>query len=139
MSESHDEKSSVSYDRVETIDVPSDYYEKKIAIRYIDWRRCRRKINNIQTSIPRFHLIYSLLLGISASSGLSTVTISASQGLPAWVLPLYICVCIFSFIASIGFYLVDRMFIKQKKSLTNDLIEDLNDIESTFPSSFQER
>lgn len=124
----------INIDRPQRIDLPSAEHETRIAIRYIDWSRIKRKVKDMQDPTPRLHLIYSSLFGFSGSSTLSCIIISQSEGLLPWVLPLFICISVFSFISGGAIYLLDRKNREERISEMDECIQDMNEVESTFPS-----
>jgi len=124
--------SVIEWERAEKISIPSPDLERRIAIRYIDWSRCKRKIMRIKAPIPRLHLVYSGLFGISASSVLSIITHSGSENISPWILPLYSCIFFFSLVCAIVFVIVDLKLRERRKSDLEELSEDMNEIESTF-------
>ena len=89
-----DETKTVIWQRNEPISVPVSAQERRIAIRYLDWDRCKKRLERIRQEIPRLHLVFSFLFGISASSAFSLVTFYANPAasLPSWTLPLFILV-----------------------------------------------
>lgn len=124
----------INIDRPQRIDLPSAEHEARIAIRHIDWSRIKRKVNNMQDPTPRLHLFYSSLFGFSGSSALSSIIISQSEGLLPWVLPLFQCISFFSFISGGAIYLLDRKNREERISEMDECIQDMNEVESTFPS-----
>ena len=124
----------LNWKREEHIAVPSPNREKRMAIRCSDWERLKRRLSRIVDPVPRPSIVYSILFGIAASSGLSIIPIAASQGLPPWVTPLYACVCAFSLLCGGVFVWVDRKVRSGRKSELRDIEADMNDIESMFSS-----
>jgi len=129
-----------SYDRVlnwkreEPIAVPSPDRERRMAIRYSDWKRLKRRLSQVVDQIPKLSVVYSILFGIAATAGLSIIPIAASQDLPSWVTPLYLCVFAFSLFCGLIFVLVDRKFRSRRKSDLRDIEADMKDIEAMFES-----
>jgi len=131
----NEENRSVTWKREEPISVPIPAQERRIAVRYLDWDRCKKRLQKIRQQIPRLHLVYSFLFGIAASSLFSLITLFANPEtqLPAWGCPLYILIFVFSLGAAICFVYVDQKILHEKKSDIDDLVEEMESIEKTFP------
>jgi hypothetical protein len=131
-------KSEITIKRDETIAIPSAEQEKRIGIRYQDWERCKRKIKKLRQQVPRFHLIYSFSFGVSASAASSLIT-SLAQGAssPSWITFLYAALFATSLIIGILFVFVDRTFRAKRQSEIDDLIEEMEIIEKTFPPTLE--
>ncbi|MFX0204101.1 MAG: hypothetical protein ACFFCW_49010 [Candidatus Hodarchaeota archaeon] len=128
----------LNWKREEPIAVPSPSREKRMAIRCSDWERIKRRISQIADPIPKLSVVYSILFGIAATSGLSILPIVVSQGLPSWVTPLYICIFLFSFLCGCVFVYVDRKFRSGRSSDIKDIKADMNDIEGMFETLISE-
>lgn len=130
-------KSQVTYTRDETITLPSPEQEKRYGIRYHDWVRIEKKLKKIKQQVPRFHLIYSFFFGVSVSSVSALITSYAQPtgNLPSWVLSLYWALFAIGLIMGSSFVYVDRIFRKEQQSDVNDIIEDMENIEETFPKT----
>ena len=124
----------LNWKREEPIAVPSSDRERRMAIRYSDWERLKRRLSRVVDPVPRLSVVYSILFGIAASSGLSIIPIAKSQGLPSWVTPLYACVCVFSLLCGFVFVWVDRKVRSGMESELQDIEADMNDIEDMFES-----
>lgn len=131
------EKSQITYTRHETITLPSPEQEKRYGIRYQDWERCKKKLRKIKKQVPRFHLIYSFFFGVSASSFSALITSSAQSqaSLPSWIFLLYWALSLFGLIIGISFVYVDKIFRKEQQSDLDEIIEDMESIEETFPNT----
>lgn len=125
---------NVYYTRQEPISVPSPLQERRIAIRYHDWARCKNKLKKIRSRIPRIHLLYSFLFGITASSLFSLVAFytSPQTQYPEWIYPLYWLLMIFSLVTASGFVFVDKRMLAEKDTVMDEVIEDMEGIEKTF-------
>lgn len=128
------ENQTVTLKRDQSISLPSPSQERSLAIRYLDWNRCKMKLRRISQRVPRLHLVYSFLFGITASSGFSLLTFSTQTEtkLPAWGYPLYSLIFVFSLVTAIVFVYVDRRIGLDKQSEIDDVIEDMKSIEETF-------
>lgn len=134
-----DESQGPTYTRQEPISVPVPAKERRLAIRYLDWNRCKKKLKKIKQQTPRLHIVYSFLLGITTSSGFSLTTfyLNTETKLPSWGYPLYALLFVFSLAAAGCFYYVDQKNRKGKASEIDDIVEDMEDIEKTFPPETQ--
>lgn len=133
MNQQYSHDSVLNWQREEDIAVPSRDREKRMAIRHSDWERLTRRLSRVlATPVLKLSVAYSILFGISASSGLSIIPIATSQGLPSWVTPLYVCVCIFSFVCGCTFVYVDRRVRSGMESDIQEIRTDMKDIEALF-------
>lgn len=126
------DRQDLNWKREDHILLPSVDQEKRMAIRVLDWERLKRKLSTVDEPIQKIAVVYSILFGVSASSGLSIIPLFMSEGLPAWVIPLYGCVCIFSLISAFIFVGIDWKFRSKKKSDIQEINKDFEDIESLF-------
>jgi hypothetical protein len=129
-----DETRTVVWERKEPISVPVSDQERRIAIRYLDWDRCKKGLSKISQEVPRFHLVFSFLFGIAASSVFSLIAFYANPAanLPSWVYPLFILIFVFSLSNAAIFVALDRKMKRNRKSDVDDILEDMNNIEKTF-------
>lgn len=129
-----DKHSTLSWKRDETISVPSSSQERRIAIRYLDWERCKKKLAKTKNQVPRFHLVFSFLFGIAASSGFSLMAFysNSQTKLPEWELPLYWLLFFFSLGVGSVFVYVDHQLRKKEQSDIEEIIDDMDAIEKTF-------
>lgn len=133
------ENQTLSVKRDQSISLPASSQERRLAIRYLDWDRCKRKLKKIRQRVPKLHLVYSFLFGITATSGFSLLTFSTQTEtkLPTWGYPLYSLIFVFSLVTAIVFVYVDRRIGFDKQSEIDDIIEDMKSIEETFPNPVQ--
>lgn len=124
-------KEVLNWRREEPIAVPGPDRERRMAIRYSDWKRLRRRLSRVADPIPRLSVAYSVLFGIAASSGLSIIPIAISYGL-SWVTSLYICICGFSLLCGCVFVWIDRKVHLARCSDLEDIEADMEEIESMF-------
>lgn len=129
-----DETKTVVWQREEPISVPMSAQERRIAIRYLDWNRCKKRLSKARQEVPRFHLVFSFLFGIAASSAFSLIAFYANPAanFPAWVYPLFILVFVFSLCNGAIFVALDRRMRHGQKSDVDDILEDMESIEKTF-------
>jgi len=129
------ENQSITLKRDQSISLPSALEERCLAIRYLDWNRVEKKLRKISQRVPRLHLVYSFLFGITASSGFSIITFltQTETQLPVWGYPLYSLTFVFSLVTALVFVYVDQRIGLDKKSDIDEIIEDMEGIEKTFP------
>lgn len=123
--------SSVNWERLEQIGVPDS--NGVFACRIIDWIRIRRSLRQVTTPIPWLKIFYSLFLGVSISTGLSLMIIPVTEVLSVYVIPLYQCVTVGSFLLSIVLILLDWQIKSTQRSDVNRICADMKDIEKTIP------
>ncbi len=131
------ESSGVTWKREESITVPSSGYEKRIAIRYLDWERCKRKLQKIQKDKPRLDLVFSFLFGITATSGFTIATFYAQPNidLPNWAYPFFSLLLAFSLVTGFVFVYLDRKLGQVRESDIKEIVDDMDGIEKTFTVS----
>jgi hypothetical protein len=129
-----DETRTVIWQRNEPISVPVSAQERRIAIRYLDWDRCKIRLSKTRQEVPRFHLIFSFLFGIAASSAfsLSAFYANPAANLPTWIYPLFMLIFVFSLCNGAIFVALDRRMRRDQKSDVDDILEDMVSIEKTF-------
>lgn len=133
MTQKTDSELVVKVARDEHIAIPSSEQEKRIAIRYLDWDRIKTRLSRVKEPVPRLHLIYSWLFGVSSTSCLTIITLSStSQNLPVWLIPLYWCVFIFALLCAIVFVYTDKKLSSKKVSDLTEIIDDMNIVEKSF-------
>ena len=138
MNEHPSSEQVLNWKREEAIAVPSPDRERRMAIRYSDWLRIKRRFS-VLGPVPNLSVVYSILFGVAASSGPSIIPIAASQGLPSWVTPLYISVFAFSLLCGCVFVWVHKKFRSIRKRELQDIEADMNDIESMFETRREDR
>ena len=120
-------ENEISINRSFSIAVPSEDSDVCMAIRRLDWERINKRLSVVKKSKSKLPIIYSIFFGIAASFGVSIIPLASSEGLPAWVIPLYICVFIFSLITAFVFVYVDN---KNKTNEDQNIQYILEDMES---------
>lgn len=123
---------ALNWSRDESIAVPSPDSEGRMAIRCSDWARIKRKLSDILKPPSRLQIVYSILFGVAGSSALSIIPLAIAKNLPAWVLPLYICVFLFSLVGGSVFVYVEKENLKKRRADIKEIETDMNEIESVF-------
>ncbi|MGD0996318.1 MAG: hypothetical protein ABR909_12445 [Candidatus Bathyarchaeia archaeon] len=126
---------SVTWKREEQITVPTYSQERRIAIRYLDWDRCKRRLSKARNEKPRLDLVFSFLFGITATSGFSIATFYAEPhaNLPNWAYPFFYLLLVFSLGTGFVFVYLDRKLNTNRESEIDDIINEMESIEKTFP------
>ena len=123
---------SLNWRRDESIDLPIPESEGRLAIRHQDWRRLKTRIQCVENRGANLPIIYSILFGVSGSAGLSIIPLQATKDLPAWVVPLYVCIFIFSLICGLVFVFVERGLKSTRRTDKEAIIDEMVEIEGTF-------
>jgi hypothetical protein len=76
--------------------------------------------------------VYFCLFGISGSAGLTLVPLFYAQGLPAWVVPLYVCVTGFGLLLALTLGALERRLKEVRSSRIEELNIDMREIETAF-------
>jgi len=128
-------ETSLVWETHQKVLVPPDDMEGRFGIRIADWKRIRQCASEAAGS-PRGWLLMgaSALFGIGASTLLSLIPLAGTPGSDPWVIPLYICVGVFSLLTAIVFTALDCQERKREKRWSERLKEDMADVESMFPT-----
>ena len=94
-------------------------------------------MQQIQKPLPSISFVYSALIGVAVSAGVTIIPLQFSTGLPAWVIPLYVCLTFFSLVVAIVLYLMERAFLKRQREDAMGILDDMGDIEGLFPKDTQ--
>ena len=139
MNKQHSSEQEVfNVERKVPIAVASANGEKCMAIRDLDWKRLKRRFSQVRNPIPWLSMVYSIVFGITATAGLSIIPFGAAEELPPWVTPLYACICGCGFLVGCVFFCIDRKLRSARSSDLQDILEDMDNIEATFPSQSAE-
>jgi len=134
MSPESSSENVLNVDRKETIYTASADYEERDAIRRADWARIKRNIEYLERNKPtKLSIWYSILFGVAGSFGVSIYPIAKTQGLPAWVAPLYGCVCFFSLLVGVILVFLEKRLKTSEKSEKDEILTDMTEIENGFP------
>ena len=125
-------REEIRYHREATIAVPSAHSESLMAIRRSDWERLKSRISRVANPPPRLSLLYSNLFGIAATAGFSVYPMATSQGLPAWVIPSYICVSVLLFAFGGVLVWLDRQNRVRTAADLSDAMQDMKEIEGSL-------
>jgi len=129
---SKDVSSELKYTREEVISISTPDRERRMGVRCADWERIKSRISKVSRPIPWLSVAYSVLLGVFATSGLTIVTLTSTQGLSSWVVPVYACVCVSSLLLAIVLIILDRNIANKGKSDMLDIKSDMESIEKMF-------
>ncbi len=124
--------------RQQVISVPAQDQEKWIALREFDWKRIYNKVCKIERPFNYISVWYSILFGVSVSFGVSIIPLKYSQGLPPWVIPLYACICGFSFVMALTFVIINKKLSSHEGSNITAVKEDMERTEKYFQGIFRE-
>ena len=122
----------LSWEREEQITVPSPARERRIAIRYRDWERLKRRLSQVTYPISKLSIVYSVLFGVAASSGLSIIPIMESWGLLSWMTSFYVCVFVSSLLNGCVLFWFDCGVRSQRRSELLEIKNEMKEIEDVF-------
>jgi len=122
----------LNIDRIQSISLPSSRYERRIALRLLDWNRCKRKLNSIKKPSQWIRDISLWLVGISATTAFSLLTMFNEENPNLFFRALYTTTFYFSILGAAVFYFLDRRYRKEMKDDVDELLFDMNEIEQTF-------
>lgn len=122
---------SLTWTRSEPVGVPTS--NGVFIMRIMEWKRLKRNLSEITLPIPWLQIVYSLFIGFFLSTLLSTVLVYYTEGLPSWVLPLYVIATISSILLGIICALLDRQTKRVQKNDVDRILNDMDDIERTVP------
>jgi len=138
MSNDENESSAViPWRHEDPIGVPASMQERRIAIRYLDWDRCKRNLQKVRKEAPRLDIVFSFLFGIAAMSLFSLITFyeNPQTQYPQWTYPVYYLLFAFSLAIAFVFVYTDQKLRQKKESDIDEIIEDMESIEKTFPET----
>ncbi len=129
-----DETSTITVKTDQAISLPVSREERRIAIRYLDWKRCKKRLVKIRQPISRLQLTFPFCFGLSVSSvfALATLYLIPEVKFPAWSFPFYWLLLVFSLAVGICFLYLDYKIRKDKESDIDEVIEDMESIEKSF-------
>ncbi len=106
--------------------------ESRLGINRSDWNRIKRLISNRPRNKYHLNVWSSVLYGISGSAGLSIIPIYFSSNLPSWVIPLYVCICIFTLLMAVILTILNKRINKEAIEYDDLIIKDMGEVESTL-------
>ena len=128
--------SSLNYTRTDSVALPQSDAEKRFAIRMSDWERLKRQMSKCGDDYGlNLSGWYFCSFGIAGSAFLSIIPLSLSKEVPYWVVPLYVCVGIFSALLGGALLHVSRRAARERKSRLEEIGIDMGEIERGFQST----
>jgi hypothetical protein len=121
--------SELKLTREERISIPPPDSERRMAIRCADWDRIKNNIYRISEPISFLRVVYSIIYGAAATAGLTLIPLAFTEGLPSWIIPLYICISFFGFLCATVFLLLDRKTRSNRVDETFNIARDMDEIE----------
>jgi hypothetical protein len=123
--------------RVEThreISIPATAYDREMAVRCTDWDRLQRRLTARLADPKNYSTLYGILFGLGGSTGLSIIPLENTTGLPPWVLPLYYVATVALFAGGLFVLHFDRQARRTRQTEMTDLLDDVKEIGSRFPT-----
>lgn len=109
---------------------PSPGREKRLAIRFIDWQRLKRKlfiVRDVGKQTKKYHLFLDI-----AMSGLALIPFAFAREVPSWIKVIYASFVFLIFLIKTMLAWIDRRETDYRQSELDEILEDLQDVESTF-------
>lgn len=126
---------TLTYTRNDSIALPQSAAENRFAIRMSDWQRLGRYVASCKKEMqPNLSGWYFLCFGVSGSAFLSIVPLAVATGLPAWVVPVYICVAIATLVLALVLVGISKWLHQQRTDRLEELRKEMSEIESGFGS-----
>ncbi|MHA1410206.1 MAG: hypothetical protein ACTSQY_07885 [Candidatus Odinarchaeia archaeon] len=126
-----EESSKLQWSRTEPISVPSPSMETRMAIRKMDWDRCKRRINGLTIQDLRITKLYSTFTGIAISFFYNWIKIRNDINDPFNV-ALNLVTWIAAIVIAVGFYWLEKNRENQFSKNKSEILDDMKDIENTF-------
>ena len=123
---------SICIRREDPLVVPPQNSDRRIAIRVSDWRRIKANLSRAAEPTPDFSGVYCALFGFSGSALLSAIPIALAHGLPAWVVPLHVCLIVFSSLCGWVMVRLSKHVRKFRRSSIAGILADVKEIDRTF-------
>lgn len=124
---------NLTYTRSDTIALPQSDAEKRFAIRMSDWQRLGRYVSSCkQNPEPSLAGWYFLFFGISGSAILTIIPLGSATGLPAWVVPAYVCVAVATLVLALALVTISKWLRQQRNGRLDELQEEMSEIEAGF-------
>jgi hypothetical protein len=118
--------------RSENIAIPSVARDDRLAMRRADWNRIKRCISQCKQPSDTMQIIYSILAGFSGSAALTLITLIFTEKKPAWAIPMFICLTIFSAVSAVALWKSDQQSGNKFVIQLSAIREDMADIETQF-------
>ena len=110
------------------ITVPSGDSESCMAIRRYDWERINDRLLQLKDYNSKLPIVYSILFGVAASSGVTIIPLTSSEGLSPWVIPFYVCLSVFSLICACVFVYADKKNKTEAESNIQIILKDMQSL-----------
>ena len=120
---------SICIRREDPLVVPPQNSNCRIAIRVSDWRRIKAKLSRAAAPAQDFPGVYYALFGFSGSALLSAIQIALARGIPAWVVPLHVCLIVFSSLCGWVMVRLSKHVRKFRRSSIAGILADIKEID----------
>jgi hypothetical protein len=120
---------SICIRREDPLVVPPQNSDCRIAIRVSDWRRITAKLSRAAAPAQDFPGVYYALFGFSGSALLSAIQIALARGIPAWVVPLHVCLIVFSSLCGWVMVRLSKHVRKFRRSSIAGILADIKEID----------
>ncbi len=107
-------------------------------IKESDWLRLQRLIKGIIPLKNIFQIMSSLAFGVFASALFTLIAFHAAEKLSTWVLPTTWVIFVVSFIAGVGLLILDSQQKEMITYSTNDVLNEIKEIEKAFNKTDEE-
>jgi ABC-type iron transport system FetAB permease component len=97
-----------------------------------EWMRLKKLISRKTPTIKLISYLPSLFLGIFSSSIFSIISLFTIENKPSWVFPTNVVICVSSLILGAGFISIDILQKKIANNSSNDIIDEMNNIEKQY-------
>jgi len=112
--------------------VPPQSSDRRIALRVSDWHRIKARLSGLARPVPDFAGVYYVLFGFSGSALLAALPIAVARGLPAWVLPLFLCLFLYSSLSAFLLVRANKHVRTAHQSTIAEILADIKEIDRTF-------
>ncbi len=121
---------AITLDIQQKIDIIEE--DEMFSLRKCDWKRIKRRVDNIPKPSKFISISYSILLGIFGSTFLSLITLKNISNLEPWIIPFYFITTIFSFLFAIILFFLEKRELKYEKKSVGEIKNEFKEIESLY-------